>query len=572
VWSGGSYYLAVFDFSLKFLLKKGEKIMAFTGNTRNLSQQQVVHDGNPDGILWSNTPRSNPMQVSIGSLPVPSMITYSANDGTLSATAANTCGAQAITVTGLLTTDFIVAIHKPTDQAGLSMGMGMYANAANSLNVNLANPTASSNTATANQAINVAVLRGMPGITTQATVTLPAFTTAVNAPGMQETVFTLGATAQIGTFACTPIVSGGQVTGYNVTPGGYFEAPPTVNVAPSNSDYAGYGATAVAVLSTTGTVVAILPMDFGSGYTSGGVSVTLSGGIQITPGMIAQVNVSTQVANLAIGNVRVVGKNQIAVTSFSTGTGTVTPTAANFTFLAAHQIPAESMQGTVFFTAAANFANVAANVLTAFAVPTPGILVTDLCFPVIPAGGAAPLANLLVGPSTANANDSITIGFAGAGVSAVTTAAGVYNIPVQRQSMTPPMVGPYDVYLTPAACAANTATEQIFTLPTGITLQTLTPVLVNMQGYTQGVTINTNARANSTGTIGIKFINNTSRAITPAPCIFRIANFPALIPTLSANITQSGYIQMMGVNNAQQNGLLNELQQTMLLYSMFEGA
>lgn len=543
--------------------------MSFTGNAVNLSQRKIVDDGNGDGILWSKNPRSNPSQGVIQALPLTSLLHYSANDGTLSATAANTCGAQAITVTGLLATDFIIAIHKPTDQVGLSMGHGMYANAANSLNINLANPTGSSNTATSNESVNAVVARGMNVVTTLTTVTLPAFTTAVNAPGMQETVFNLA--GSVGTFAATPIVSGGKIVGFNTTPGGTYSTPPTVVLTPATG-YLGNGASAQALLSSAGTVVSIVPEQFGQGYTSGQVTVSLIGGTQIAPGMIAQVNVSTQVANLAIGNVRVIGPNQIAVTSFCTGTGTVTPTAANYSFLAMDKIPAASAMGIVNITAAANFANVAANALTAFQVPTPGVLVTDLFLPVVPASGTAPQANLLVGPTTANVANNITIGFAGAGVSTVTTAAGVYNIPVIRQAAAAPMNGPVDVYLTPAACAANTATEQVFTLPTNVTLQTLTPVLVNMLNYAQGVTINTNGRAATASTLGIKFINNTPAAITPPPCVFRIANFPALIPTLGANITQSGYTQMVGLGINQQVDLLNELQQTMQMYGIINGA
>jgi hypothetical protein len=532
------------------------------------SQAKYLDDGNPDGIIFSKSPRSAATQgMVMTNAPLASLITYSANDGTLSATGANTCGAQAITVTGLLTSDFILAIHKPTDQVGLSMGAGMYANAANSLNVNLANPTASSNTATANQSINVAVARGLNVSTTQATVTLPAFTTAVNAPGMQETIFTLGGSGC--TF--TPNVVNGGIQSYTVlTQGAGYPNRPSVVLTPANG-YAGFGASAHAVVSSTGTVLAIIPDQFGSGYTSGQITGSLVGGNLIQTGMIAQVNVSTQVANLGIGNVRVVGNGQIAVTSFSTGTATVTPTAANYSFMALSELPAASPLGIVQFTAPANFANVAANVLTAFVVPTPGILTTDLCLPVVPAGGTAPQANLLVGPTTANAADNITIGFAGAGVSAVTTAAGVYNIPVIRQAAPAPMAM-WDVYLTPAACAANTATEQVFTLPTSVVLQTLTPVLVNMLQYVPGVTINTNGRAATTGTLGIKFINNTGAAITPPPCVFRIANFPALIPTLGANDTQSAYIQTIGQSVNQQVSLVNELQQTLQMYGMIKGA
>lgn len=538
-----------------------------TDYTRNLSTKAYVDDQNPDGMRWSSNPKSSPAQGLIqGSFSLGIMKHHSANAGALAATVHDRCAAQAVTVTGLLTTDFVVAVAKATNQTGITIA-GAYANAANSLELNLANPTAANITPTANEAYNAVVLRGMNTITQAKTIA--AFTTAVNAPGMSETVYTFGSTSGM---VCTPVIEGGKIVAYNVSTAStaVFNTPPTVTITPKEG-YSGFGATAIAVLNASGVVVSIIPTAFGSGYTSGQVTVDVTGGNLVAPGMIAQVNYPV-VANMGIGNVRVVGPNQIAVTAFSLGTGTVTPTAnANAVFGAFSHMVATSPMTYVGFTAATNFANVAANNLTVFHVPTPGVLTTDLAMPVIPPAGSAPQANLLFGGSTANVADNLDISFGGAGVSAVTTAAGIYTIPVLRQSQWSPMPM-VDLYLTPAACAANTATEQVFTLPFSLTIPTLCPILVNWQSYIQGCTISTHGRANSTTTLGITFINNTTASITPPPSMFRVASFPALIPTLSANVTESTYRQTIGISLNRMVGLQNELQQSLCVMGMIAGA
>lgn len=62
--------------------------------------------------------------------------------------AANTCAAQSFTVTGIAAADILIAVSKPTEQAGLSVGLG-HVTGANTATVNFCNNTAAGITPTA---------------------------------------------------------------------------------------------------------------------------------------------------------------------------------------------------------------------------------------------------------------------------------------------------------------------------------------------------------------------------------------------------------------------------------------
>ena len=69
------------------------------------------------------------------------------------AVGANTCAAQSFTVTGLAAGDILIAVSKPTEQAGLSALPG-HVSAANTATVNFCNHTAGSITPTASESYN----------------------------------------------------------------------------------------------------------------------------------------------------------------------------------------------------------------------------------------------------------------------------------------------------------------------------------------------------------------------------------------------------------------------------------
>jgi hypothetical protein len=221
------------------------------------------------------------------------------------------------------------------------------------------------------------------------------------------------------------------------------------------------------------------------------------------------------------------------------------------------------------FTAAANWIVGAANSTVNVAITVPGILTTDIGGSWAPVG-AVMAANIIPGWSSANAANTLTVA-SFTGVAAANGAAGQYIVPITRQAPPAPM-SLWDFAMSPANCAANTATVQIFTLPSNITLTLLQPILVNMQTFVQGCTISTCGFANSTSTLGIKFINNTANTVSfPANTVFRVSQFPGLIGTISANTTAFQYYQSVGISNNMSIDLLNELQTTLNLYGVIKG-
>jgi hypothetical protein len=90
----------------------------------------------------------------------PSLARYGRYTATLSpaAVAANTCAAQSFTVNGLLASDILIAVNKPTEQAGLSVAPG-HVSAANTATINFCNATGSPITPTASETYNFVVVQ-----------------------------------------------------------------------------------------------------------------------------------------------------------------------------------------------------------------------------------------------------------------------------------------------------------------------------------------------------------------------------------------------------------------------------
>jgi len=77
---------------------------------------------------------------------------------TPSAVSANTSAEQTFTVPGLLTTDVVIGVSKPTTQAGLGI-VGYRISAANTLAITFGNFSAGSITPTASQVYQVTIAR-----------------------------------------------------------------------------------------------------------------------------------------------------------------------------------------------------------------------------------------------------------------------------------------------------------------------------------------------------------------------------------------------------------------------------
>lgn len=92
---------------------------------------------------------------------IDNMLVYQALQSPVSVANA-TAAEQALTFTGLLTTDVIVGISKPTAQAGLIVASGARVSAANTLGITFGNPTAATITPTATESYAVSIFRQSP--------------------------------------------------------------------------------------------------------------------------------------------------------------------------------------------------------------------------------------------------------------------------------------------------------------------------------------------------------------------------------------------------------------------------
>jgi hypothetical protein len=117
------------------------------GNLHPLAQLDTEQD-------WTRT-QHFAQGVTVGATNNPSLVRYGRYTTTLSpaSVAANTCAAQSFTVTGLLASDILIGVNKPTEQAGLSVTPG-HVTGANTATINFCNNTATSITPTASETYN----------------------------------------------------------------------------------------------------------------------------------------------------------------------------------------------------------------------------------------------------------------------------------------------------------------------------------------------------------------------------------------------------------------------------------
>jgi hypothetical protein len=122
------------------------------GNLHPLGQLDTEQD-------WTR-PQHFAQGVTIGATNNPSLVRYGRYTATLSpaSVAANTCAAQSFTVTGLLASDILIGVNKPTEQAGLSATPG-HVTGANTATINFCNNTAASITPTASETYNFVVVQ-----------------------------------------------------------------------------------------------------------------------------------------------------------------------------------------------------------------------------------------------------------------------------------------------------------------------------------------------------------------------------------------------------------------------------
>jgi hypothetical protein len=582
---------------------------------------KILSDGNPDGTLLgsSNTDkigfmgqvpvyqRTNPLQATIGAFQMGSVITYSSNQANFANIAAttavnqanlvlegfNTAGSVGVNCTG----DFIVGISKATapGNAGTNyVGLcGWRSSAANTVDVQFSNPSGTAGNIVANEIQwSVAVLRGFnPHVQalTPPTANVAAQTTI-------EMTYNIGGT---GAAANATVNTDGTLKNIQVTNGGsYYYYPPTVVItAAANTTYSGVtantptlltgtalpfpvpsngvGATAIAV-TTNGVVSSVVITDPGQGYTVA-PTVTFIPTTLCAPGMFLTVQKNAYQANVGIGNVRISGKNQIAIQYFNTNaTNVALTTPENYSMLALTSMPAVSPFMVYKANQVAGNTSAAGSGVGSTNFVIPGLMATDALVAewanAAYTGANATAYILEGGVCTAN---NLTETYIGSNI-ASNRAAGTYSYLLYRQQMQAP-IQVFQALVTPTVVANAATSEQTFTLPTNITLASsnnataFNVLQCNKPSHTGYISV-VGCRPVSNTTFAITFqnVNQTVPIIPPAE-VYTFAYFPTFAPTISANTIAGHMIYPSSTAFMQTFALANELQQMAVLYGLARG-
>jgi len=506
--------------------------------------------------------------------------------------AANTTAEQSLTVgttagNGPLSTDFLAAINKPTTQAGLGLHSGRIS-AANTLYFAFSNDTAAALTPIASQVYNVALLRNMPVCSQTLT---PAAIPGSGVAGVGtavEQVFNLTPAVATGTVV---VNNAGQVTGVTMTAAGSnYTVPPTIiitdttfagatTIAGSNQQFAptlsganttanpqlagnpninpgaGKGATALPIMSSTGTVLGVQITNPGSGYTSGSTSVVFKGGNAISVGMAIAVTKPTTNAGVVITNARVVANNQIAITYANMTSAAVTPTSEAYQIAGLNTLPPCNHIAS-YGVVATGLVSVASITSSEQSITVSGLLTTDI---IVGVSKPTLSVGLLNGNGRVSAANTWQLPFINATQAAVTpSATEVYGVTVLSQT---PLV-PFTVItatLAPVSVAANTSAEQTFTV-TALPFINSSPstVIVNKPSLTAGVVMG-GARVSAANTLAINFMNLTAAAVTPVSEQYTIGVFNAVGP--GGGVPGSWVALCARTGDGQTLNLCNEFQQ-----------
>jgi hypothetical protein len=582
---------------------------------------KFLDDNNGDGVILGQNAsakvglyggpaipqRSVPMQASIQGLGGAQLVTLQFSL-TPTAVTGNAILETTVAITPTLgsfcaTSDFVLAVSKPTLSAGLGVA-GVRISAANQIAINFANPTGAP--VTPGQEIYTAVVaQGFP-VVTQTITPL-----AVASMSSLEQIFTIQGSGAIG----TAVINGsGQVVGVQITAGGsgYFY-PPAVTFAggpplgsinsaivgsgpgaagiiggspfssaivgsgnvsgtavgldspAATSQYPyGSGATGIGVVSG-GAVVGVVMTAFGSGYQAS-PAVTFVGGNTFSPGMIAHVNKPSATAGLGIGNVRVVGPYQIGVEYINDTVSTITPPTEVYRFLVTNELPAVNNILQYVWTAATPIMGLL-GALTGTTLEMPvtisGILANDL----IAGGASKPSAQTGISPGSVRiaAASLIQVQLIGTGCATI-TAGEYWNIPVWRQQPAAPSNLLYP-YLSFTSQAAASTTTEISVSVVGVPANSM--VYVNKPSMTSGLAL-TNSRVTGLNSVALQFHNTTSAAITIPSEVYTVECFNTPVPAAGVNAL-SYHIQAINPTFNAIVDLGNELRDSLDVFNQIKG-
>ena len=162
-----------------------------TGTRTVTSNVRQLSDGNPIGTVLGKSqtdlisfygvqPVAQPGTNGLPSVAAANITIYTSTQSPAAVTA-NTSAEAAMTITGVLATDMVAAVNKPTSQAGLLVGTGRVS-AANTVQVTFGNDTNATITPTATQSYVVVTL----GAALQTTAVLSPTAVAANTTSEQQ--------------------------------------------------------------------------------------------------------------------------------------------------------------------------------------------------------------------------------------------------------------------------------------------------------------------------------------------------------------------------------------------------
>lgn len=588
---------------------------------------KILTDGNPDGSLIGGSASekigfygavpsaqpTNPFEAQSGAFGFGSIVTYSSNNCPLANIAVSTTANQAnltienFNVAGAVgvnaTQEFIVGISKATTAANATNNVGLCGwrpSAANTVDLQFANPSGANGNIVANEVQwTVATIRGF-----QNAIQVVACNANANCPtnganyGTVEVIYTLVGS---GATAVANVSGSGQITGIQVTNSGsgYFTVPTVMITAPANANYSGVtanqptlltgtalpfpvpangtGATAEAIVNSSGQIISVVVTDPGSGYlVSAPPTVTFGAATSIAPGQFVTGQPNAYTAGLGIGNMRVAGKNQIAVQYFNcTGSNIAIP-AANYAFVGLSSMPAISPFITIRANVTAANVTAAGSAANSTNYTVPGLMANDVGIAsysaAIPAGanGTAYIQQ----PPVAAANAFADV-YVGSNI-ASNKAAGVYSWVFMRQQANAPMIVFQAFVSNATAVTAGNTSEQVFTLPSNITLSSsnnatnFNVINCNKPSHTPGLSV-VGCRANSNTQVAITYMNTSSVSITPPNEMYTFAYFPTPAATISANVLAYQIVHQAGPTYSQLWQLVTELQQSAQLMGLIKG-
>jgi hypothetical protein len=559
----------------------------------NTSQVRQLSDGNPDGTLigrstsdpigfYGNPPvpqRTNPRQALLAPLPGGQIITWSANCGTITATGANGCANTTITNTGLAVaaTDFVVAISSSNGTTGWSASQANLAVSpsiiptTDTVDVMFAGCNATV-TPTPNIPVTFTALRGFPVVSANVGTT---WANANVARTSYEQVINI-AGANAGGNAVLNANGGVDYISVSNQGNGQYWLPPDVTILPdtANGFVSGYGATAKCTVSN-GYVNSIIVTAKGNSYSNyangaAAVKVILTGGPNVSPGMLVGVQKPTHQTNFFVAGARVLGNNQIGVTYAVMSAANVTPTANEvWKFCAFGQIPPTvpiiRVQANL-----ANFGSVTANQTNKMDVTVTGLVPTDTLLAVNP---QVATANSMLLQSWVSAANTAEIIYASSGNLTVAPANGIFQIDVLQSNQAVPCAT-YSIPVGALSLNANTGQELIVALPANMTIQANTTIVVNpTQAMPANVVCSSCGRANSTTTVGITFMNlNTANSVTIPAQNYMIGAFSTPIVSIAANQIAGATFVSTLPTTVQKTELINELQSALNVTGFIQGS